>query len=140
MTKRLSKGKDNHCTYKFVCFEVGDGYNVRFWHDCWCGDSPLKLCYPVLLSIARYKDAWMVDNLSVLDGVVQWNVVFTCLAQDWEVEMVFSFYEQLYSHRIRHGADDWVVWSLSKWRHFEVKSYYKALDSQGSSSFPWKSI
>jgi hypothetical protein len=76
----------------------------------------------------------------MLDGVAQWNVIFMRLAHDWEVEMVLSFYERLYSHRIRHGADGKIVWSLSKRGHFEVKSYYKALDSQEGSSFPWKSI
>jgi hypothetical protein len=49
------------------------------------------------------------------------------LAQDWEVEMVLSLYERLYSHQIRHGAVDRLVWSLSKRGHFEVKSFYKAL-------------
>jgi hypothetical protein len=45
------------------------------------------------------------------------------------------FLERLYSYQIQHGADDRVVWSLSKRGHFEVKSYYKALDSQEGSSF-----
>jgi hypothetical protein len=118
-----------------VRLEVGDGYNVRFWHDLWCGDRPLKLCYLVLFSIARFKDAWVVDILSMVDGVAHWNVVFTRLAQDWEVEMVISLYERLYSHRIQHGAVDRLVWSLSKRGHFEVMSFYKVLASQ-----PWKSI
>jgi len=102
--KYIQRGWDNF--YKFLRLEVGDGYNVRLWHDLWCGDRLLKLCYPVLFSIARFKDAWGVDNLSLLDGVAHWNVVFTRLAQDWEVEMVLSLYERLYSHRIRHGAVD----------------------------------
>jgi hypothetical protein len=55
-----------------------------------------------LYTLARFSDAWVVDNLSVVDGVAYWNVVFTRYAQDWEVEMVLSFYEQLYSTRIRH--------------------------------------
>jgi hypothetical protein len=100
---------------------------------------PLKLCYLVLFSIARFKDAWMVDNLYVLDGVAHWNVIFTCLAQDWEVEMVLSLYEWLYSHRIRHEAVDRLVWSLSKRGRFKVKPFYKALASQEVFSFPWKS-
>jgi hypothetical protein len=54
--------------------------------------------------------------------------------------MVLSFYERLYSHRIRLGAVDRLVWSLSKRGHFEMKSFYKALASQEVSSFPWKSI
>jgi len=81
----------------------------------------------------------VVDNLSVVDGVAHWNVVFTRLAQDWEVEMVISLYERLYSHRIRHGAVD-RFGSLSKRAHFKVKSFYKALASQEVVSFPWKSI
>jgi len=56
------------------------------------------------------------------------------------VEMVLSLYEQLYSHRIQHGAVDRLVWSPSKRGQFEVKSFYKALASQEVFSFPWKSI
>jgi hypothetical protein len=32
--------------------------------------KPLKLCYPALYTIARFPDAWVVDNLSVVGGVV----------------------------------------------------------------------
>jgi hypothetical protein len=136
--KHIRRGWDHF--YEFVCLEVGDGYNVRFWHDLWCGDRPLKLCYPVLFSIARFKDAWVTDNLYVVNGVAHWNVVFTRLAQDWEDEMVLSLYECLYSHRIWHGAVDKLVWSPSKRGYFEVKSFYKALASQEVVSFPWKNI
>jgi len=54
------------------------------------------------------------------------------------VEMVLSLYEQLYSHRIQHGAVDRLVCSPSKRGQFEVKSFYKALASQEVFSFPWK--
>jgi hypothetical protein len=43
--------------FNFFRFEVGVGSKVSFWHDLWCGDSSLKLCYPMLFSIARHKDA-----------------------------------------------------------------------------------
>jgi hypothetical protein len=76
----------------------------------------------------------------MVDGVAQWNVVFTRYAQDWEVEMVLSFYEQLYSTRIRHGEVDRLVWNLSKRRSFEVKTFYRALACQEALSFPWKGI
>jgi hypothetical protein len=82
----------------------------------------------------------VVDNLSMVDGVARWNVVFTRYAQDWEVKMVLSFYEQLYSTRIRHGEVDRLVWNLSKRRSFEVKTFYRALACQEAVSFPWKGI
>jgi hypothetical protein len=50
---------------KYLRFEVGEGSHIRFWHDLWCGNRPLKLCYLALYSIARYPDVWVVDNLSV---------------------------------------------------------------------------
>jgi hypothetical protein len=78
----------------------------------------------------------VVDNLSVVDRVAHWNVVFTRYAQDWEVDMVLSFYERLYSNRIRHGAVDKLVWNLSKRGIFEVKTLYKALANQEVVSFP----
>jgi len=54
--------------------------------------------------------------------------------------MVLSLYERLYSHQIRHGAVDRLVWSLSKRGYFEAKSFYKALASQEVVSFLWESI
>jgi hypothetical protein len=82
----------------------------------------------------------VVDNLVVVGGVAQWNVLFTRYAQDWEVEMVMFFFEQLYSIRIRHGEVDRVLWNLSKRRNFEVKTFYKALVCHEAASFPWKGI
>jgi len=79
-------------------------------------------------------------NLSVVGGVAHWNVLFMHYAQDWEVEMVISFYEQLYSIRIRHGEVDRLVWNLSKKRNFEVKTFYKALVCHEAAYFPWKGI
>jgi hypothetical protein len=47
---------------KFVRFEVGVGSKVSFWHDVWCGHSPLKISYLDLFSAWR-KDAWVADNM-----------------------------------------------------------------------------
>jgi hypothetical protein len=56
------------------------------------------------------------------------------------VELVLSFYEQLYLTRIRNGEVDRLVWNLSKRRSFEVKTFYIALACQEAVSFPWKGI
>jgi hypothetical protein len=106
----------------------------------WCGDKSLKQCFPVLFSIVRNKDARVTDNLVVQNGVTKWNVIFTHPIQDWEMEMVLSFFTRLYSISVRHGEDDRLVWSLSKRGLFEVKSYYEVLNRKDGPSFPWKSI
>jgi hypothetical protein len=76
----------------------------------------------------------------MVGGVAHWNVLFTRNAQDWELEMVMSFFDQLYSTRVRHGKVDREVWILSKRRNFEVKTFYKALVCPEAASFPWNGI
>jgi len=34
----------------------------------------------------------VAENLVVQNGVIQWNVIFTRPVQDWEMEMVPSFF------------------------------------------------
>ena len=41
---------------------MGDGKRVRFWKDRWCGEEPLVVTFPELLSIATNKEA-LVDQL-----------------------------------------------------------------------------
>jgi D-hexose-6-phosphate mutarotase len=53
---------------------------------------------------------------------------------------VMSFYEHLYSIRVRHGEVDRVVWNFSKMRNFEVKTFYKTFVCHEAASFPWNGI
>ena len=55
---------------------------VKFWHDQWCGVSPLKGAFPELFSIAADKDAVVADLLSVRNGKIHWEVTFVRNVQD----------------------------------------------------------
>jgi hypothetical protein len=54
--------------------------------------------------------------------------------------VVVSFFERLYSFKLRQGEEDGIGWSPSKMSKFEVKSFYQILTSQNGPYFPWKSI
>jgi hypothetical protein len=82
----------------------------------------------------------VADNLFLQDGVTQWNAIFSWSVQDWEAEMVLSFFEWLYFIQVRHAEEDRLVWSPSKRDQFEVKLFYVVLNRQDDPSFPWKSI
>jgi len=84
----------------------------------------------------RNKYAMVADNLVVQNGVIQWNVIFTHLVQDWEMEMVLYFFSRLFSISVRHREDDRLVWNLSKRSLFEVKFYYEVLNRKDGPSFP----
>jgi hypothetical protein len=70
---------------------VGDGTRIRFWHDPWCGDTVLKVAFPILFGIARSKDTSIAANVELLDGSTQWNVRFTREVHDWDVAVFASF-------------------------------------------------
>jgi hypothetical protein len=74
------------------------------------------------------------------DFIVEWDVIFVRSVQDWELDVVLSFFDQLYSCEISHCNINHICWSHSKKGKFEVKSFYKALSNLDHDVFPWKSI
>ncbi|KAK1319251.1 hypothetical protein QJS10_CPB04g01005 [Acorus calamus] len=36
-------------------WRLGEGMCTKFWQDVWIGCAPLKLCFPAVFKIARYK-------------------------------------------------------------------------------------
>jgi len=47
---------------------------------------------------------------------LQWNVSFTRSVQDWVVEVVVSFFDRLYSFKLRQEDGDRIGWIPSKRR------------------------
>jgi hypothetical protein len=109
---------------RFIKYEVGDGSKIRLWHDVWCGDQPLKEAFSRLFSIACCKEEWVVDNMQISNGLIQWNVSFVRSVQDWEVDLVFAFFGVLNSLRWRPSDEDCIWWIPSKRKKFEVRSFF----------------
>jgi hypothetical protein len=87
--KNIRKGWDSFSS--FTRFVVGDGNNISFWHDLWCGDTALKVTFPALFGIALVNDDSVANNLEFLSYSNQWNVSFTREAPDWEVDFLLPF-------------------------------------------------
>ena len=124
----------------FLKFEVGDGSQIRFWDDVWCLDESLKAAFMELYRITCVRDAAVANIIRIRSESVHWEVNFTRLFQDWELESISSFLELLYSTSIQKPEEDKMCWKVSKNKGFQVRSYYKALSSNGVGSFLWKSI
>jgi hypothetical protein len=128
-------------TFKgFTRFVVGDGTRISFWHDLWCGDTVLKVAFPILFGIACVNDAFVTNNIEVLGGSIQWNVSFTREAHDWELDIFTSFLQVLHSVRERRGGDDKLWWISSKRGFFKVKALFHSLVCYEAGSFPWNSV
>ena len=125
---------------RLLKFEVGVGSRIRFWDDVWCTDGSLKDAYPELFRLARDKDACVADNFQRLGDSIHWEVTFSRLAQDWELESFLSFLELLYAVTITGNEEDKVCWQPSQAHIFQVSSYYTTLTGKGGGCFPWQSI
>ena len=99
-------------------YEMGDGTRIRFWDDVWCIDSSLKSAYPELYHIARAKDAFVANNFQCRGNSIHWEVTFSRLAQDWELESFSSFLELLYSFTGIGSGEDKVCWKPSQSKYF----------------------
>ena len=125
-------------------FKVGLGDRVRFWHDCWCTDRPLKEEFPGLYSCSRAQNgtvAAMLESHSEVSSRA-WNVVFEKGFNDWEMAQVVSFFSIIQAHLPRSLDADRLSWSLNGKGSFDSRSFYRALCTPSSVSvlFPWKSI
>ena len=58
--KCIMRGWDGFAHH--VCYEVGDGSKVLFWHDVCCKELPLKILCLELYNIVYDKDVWVDDN------------------------------------------------------------------------------
>ena len=73
---------------------------TRLRHDRWCGDLPLKEAYPVLFECASNQDATIEDVLIHQAEGIEWDVTFIRNFNDWEVDIVASFLNLLYSQTL----------------------------------------
>ena len=58
--------------------------------------------------------ASIADNVERSNGAIQWNIQFTRLIHDWEVEVLASFYRSLYSCKLREDGEDKLWWVPSR--------------------------
>jgi hypothetical protein len=136
--KHIRQGWDRFSPH--IKFVMGCGSRIRFWLDIWCGEDTLSKVFPLLFRIAQSSEARVTDYLCWQNGVPHWDVRFTRLLHDWEVEPFQAMICLLYSIKVQQNQEDRVCWGPSRRGCFEVKSYYKILSLNTPRVFPWKSI
>ncbi|KAJ9706265.1 hypothetical protein PVL29_001676 [Vitis rotundifolia] len=125
----------------FFGFEVGDGKNVSFWKNKWCGTTLFCEPFPSLFAIATSKEAW-VNEVWIGEGERRgnWTPSFNRPFNDWEMEEVGRLLCCLDGKMVRVDEKDRVRWVESKDEVFSVKSLYRALQPMSLASFPSKII
>ena len=95
----------------FFGFEVGDGKNVSFWKDKWCGINPLCEAFLSLFAIATTKEAW-VNEVWKAEGERRgsWTPSFNRPFNDWEMEEVGRLLFWLDGKMVRVDEEDRMRW------------------------------
>jgi hypothetical protein len=65
----------------------------------------LKETFPLLFSIAHFKEA-CCRHMQFSNDSCQSKVTFIRVMHDWEMELVTSFFNLLYSIGLRRGGED----------------------------------
>ncbi|PWA52105.1 RNA-directed DNA polymerase, eukaryota, Reverse transcriptase zinc-binding domain protein [Artemisia annua] len=50
---------------------LGDGMNISFWDETWCGESPLKVLFPRVYAFEGDKKSKFAHRINISD----WNMV-----------------------------------------------------------------
>jgi hypothetical protein len=102
--KHIRQGWD--CFSSHLKYGLGYGTRICFWLDIWCKESPLSKAFPLLFRIAQNKEAKVADYLCWQNGVPHWDVCFTRLFHDWEVEPFQALIGLLYSPKVHQNQED----------------------------------
>ena len=95
------------------------------------------LFYSSLLRDATIDSLFVRPNFG---GVHEWNIIFVRNFNDWEVEVVVSFFQFLHSHTPSSEGPDGLRWNLLKGGVFDSRSFYCALRGSNALRFPWKGV
>ncbi|WVZ91755.1 hypothetical protein U9M48_037881 [Paspalum notatum var. saurae] len=107
-------------------FQIGDGSQVRFWEDTWCGNQPLKNIYPSLFNIVRKKGATVADVMSS----IPLNVSFRRGLYGERLHAWNELVGRIMNLELREERDVF-KWGLNKTGVFTVRSMYKYLINKG---------
>ena len=97
--------------------------------------------FPDLFHLARAPEAIVADHFRLQGSNHVWDIEFSRLVQDWELVVVDSFMELLYSHVSRSRWMDSLCWTPSQRGIFEVRSFYSVLvQPTPQGNLPWKCV
>jgi hypothetical protein len=121
---------------------AGKGDRILFWHDMWCGVTPLKTLFPMLFSCSSNKSASLESMLikPVEGGGCIWQFSFIWDFNDWEMDEVLNFFTFIHPKIPNHEGPDVMRWTPRQHGRFDAKSFYLVLSGKVDVKFPWKAI
>ncbi len=100
----------------------GNGIRLKFWQNLWCGDDVLQEAFSELFCIAWDKDALVANYLQICNDSIHWRLDFLRTALEWELEIISSFLDLIYSTKVKGHGEDTIYWQPSPQKSFKTSS------------------
>lgn len=102
---------------------IGNGSDSLFWHDIWICDSPLKVMFPRLFSIAINQNA-LVSSYGFWEGMNWiWSFSWHRELRPHDVMEKSRLDEVLQQAFLEQSAKDKLIWAYSSLGQFSAKSF-----------------
>jgi hypothetical protein len=109
-----------------LIYKVGNEKKIRFWHETWVGECPLKIRFQEIFVICNQKE-WSVFNVTRDGGI---NLTFKRNFGN-EEEQECEDLQMLLGGVVLSQEPDSVKWCLEKSGEFSTSSLYNAITFPG---------
>ncbi|GKV27604.1 hypothetical protein SLEP1_g36760 [Rubroshorea leprosula] len=107
--------------------KVGEGKEVSFWWDEWCGEICLANKFPRLYLLSEGKEKECSKMGSMCNGTWKWNLTWRRKLFEWEEEAAKELSTMIEGVKIYPGRPDEWEWILSKDSRYSSKTAYSLL-------------
>lgn len=110
-----------------LCRKVGEGNEVKLWHDNWLGGGNLKEKFERLFNLSVQQNLTIREMGRWSNGSWDWEFIWQRLILDRDIGMVEDFLNIVSIHTLIEGSvDDW-VWTKEGGGAYSVKSAFDML-------------
>ncbi|GKV32332.1 hypothetical protein SLEP1_g40948 [Rubroshorea leprosula] len=110
--------------------KVGEGKEVSFWWDEWCGEICLANKFPRLYLLSEGKEKECCKMGTMCNGTWKWNITWRRKLFEWEEEAAKELSTMIEGVKIYPGRPDEWEWILSKDSRYSTKTAYSFLTKE----------
>ena len=79
---------------------------MKFWQDCWCGETSLAVSYPELFKFCQDQEDNVAEIMKFDNGNLFWDVSFFRGVCARELEALAGFMNTIYGSSVRGFGED----------------------------------
>ncbi|GKV26106.1 hypothetical protein SLEP1_g35459 [Rubroshorea leprosula] len=109
--------------------KLGEGKEVSFWWDEWCGERCLANMFPRLYLLSTDKEKNCYEMGKELNGTWEWNLKWRRRLMEWEEESALELSNLIEKVKIQPGITDKWEWVHNRDGKYSSSSAYSLLSN-----------